>query len=188
MSDGNVLSPICRPMCAERSGPTIVGSSAASFTFSRVAAAGAIVLKLMAHRPRFITALCAGHRAASGKTCSGTGWQRTIGRYADDRLDACQSVSLGIGWKRGEQKQAVGRSRGGRNPKIHALADARGRLIPFFWPAAKRMIVRLRSGLFAGPRRRSVCSEDSLARFMIAECAKKREPIFRPKACGVAER
>src|SRR5579862_4942028 len=30
---------------------------------------------------------------------------------------------------RGEQKQAVGRSRGGRNTKIHALADAKGRLI-----------------------------------------------------------
>ena len=29
----------------------------------------------------------------------------------------------------GEQKQAVGRSRGGRNTKIHALADAKGRLL-----------------------------------------------------------
>jgi len=27
-------------------------------------------------------------------------------------------VTLGSGWKRGEQKQAVGRSRGGRNTKI----------------------------------------------------------------------
>jgi transposase len=33
------------------------------------------------------------------------------------------------GEKGGEQKQAVGRSRGGRNTKIHALADAKGRLI-----------------------------------------------------------
>jgi transposase len=32
------------------------------------------------------------------------------------------------GGKRGEKKQAVGRSRGGRNTKIHALADAKGRL------------------------------------------------------------
>ena len=30
---------------------------------------------------------------------------------------------------KGEQKQAIGRSRGGRNTKIHALADAKGRLI-----------------------------------------------------------
>src|SRR5262249_12465047 len=39
------------------------------------------------------------------------------------------SASLGRWRKRGEQKQAVGRSRGGRNTKIHALADTKGRLI-----------------------------------------------------------
>jgi hypothetical protein len=33
------------------------------------------------------------------------------------------------GGKRGEKKQAVGRSGGRRNTKIHALADAKGRLI-----------------------------------------------------------
>ncbi len=31
--------------------------------------------------------------------------------------------------ERGEQKQAIGRSRGGRNTKIHALADAKGCLL-----------------------------------------------------------
>jgi transposase len=30
---------------------------------------------------------------------------------------------------KGEQKQAIGRSRGGRNTKIHARADAKGRLL-----------------------------------------------------------
>jgi hypothetical protein len=40
---------------------------------------------------------------------------------------------LGGGRKRGEQKQAVGRSRGGRNTKIHALADAKGRLIAILY-------------------------------------------------------
>ena len=40
--------------------------------------------------------------------------------HADDRLHACQSAPLGSGWKRGEQKQAIGRSRGGRNTKVHA--------------------------------------------------------------------
>ncbi len=44
-------------------------------------------------------------------------------------LDACQSAPLGGGWKRGERKQAVGRSRGGRNTKSDALADVKGRLI-----------------------------------------------------------
>ena len=52
--------------------------------------------------------------------------------------------------ERGEQKQAVGRSRGGRNTKIHALADAKGRLIAILLtggeahdcPVAKRLIRR----------------------------------------------
>src|SRR6187401_2469252 len=53
--------------------------------------------------------------------------------------------------KRGEQKQAIGRSRGGRNTKIHALADAKGRLIAIVltggeahdFPLAKRLIRRV---------------------------------------------
>ena len=52
-----------------------------------------------------------------------------IRRDADDRLDPCQGAPLGIGRKRGEQNQAIGRSRGGRNTKIHAIADAKGRLL-----------------------------------------------------------
>jgi transposase len=47
------------------------------------------------------------------------------GRDADDRLDPRQGTPLGIGCKRGEQNQAIGRSRGGRNTKIHA----KGRLL-----------------------------------------------------------
>jgi len=35
------------------------------------------------------------------------------------------------GGKGGEQNQAVGRSRGGRNTKIHAVADAKGRILTF---------------------------------------------------------
>jgi transposase len=44
-------------------------------------------------------------------------------------IDSRRSAPLGSRRERGEQKQAVGRSRGGRNTKIHALADAKGRLI-----------------------------------------------------------
>ena len=59
-----------------------------------------------------------------------------------------QSAPLGSGWKRGEQKQAIGRSRGGRNTKVHALADARGRLFAILLtggeahdcPVAERLI------------------------------------------------
>jgi transposase len=87
-----------------------------------------------------------------GKPVPGTGRQRTIGGHADDRLHARQSASHGGRRKRGEQKQAVGRSRGGRNTKIHALADAKGRLIAILLtggeahdcPIAERLIRRVK--------------------------------------------
>jgi transposase len=78
--------------------------------------------------------------------------QWSIDAHADDRLHSRQSASLRIGRKRGEQKQAVGRSRGGRNTKIHALADAKGRLIAILLtggeahdcPVAERLIRRVK--------------------------------------------
>ena len=103
-------------------------------------------------RPRSITASCAGRERGIWENLfrklAGT-W--TVDRHADDRLHACQSAPLGIGRKRGEQKQAVGRSRGGRNTKIHALADAKGRLIAILLtggeahdcPVAERLINRV---------------------------------------------
>ena len=73
--------------------------------------------------------------------------------HADDRLHTHQGAPLGIRRKRGEKKQAVGRSRGGRNTKIHALADAKGRLIAILLtageahdcPVAERLIRRVKS-------------------------------------------
>ena len=78
---------------------------------------------------------------------------RSIGRDADDRFDAYQGAPLGVGRKRGEQKQAIGRSRGGRNTKIHAIADAKGRLLSILLsggeahdgPPAQRLIRRLKA-------------------------------------------
>jgi transposase len=63
-----------------------------------------------------------------------------------------KSASFSCRRKRGEQKQAVGRSRGGHNTKIHALADAKGRLIAILLtgaqahdcPAAERLIRRVK--------------------------------------------
>src|SRR5271167_2763723 len=54
---------------------------------------------------------------------------RAIDRNANDRFHTYQGTPLGIGRKKGEQNQAIGRSRGGRNTKIHAIADAKGRLL-----------------------------------------------------------
>ncbi len=76
----------------------------------------------------------------------------TCHRYADDRLHAHQGAPLGSGRKKGEHKQAIGRSRGGRNTKIHALADAKGRLIAILLtggeahdcPLAERLIRRVK--------------------------------------------
>ena len=76
----------------------------------------------------------------------------SIRRRADDRLDACQGAPLG-GWrKRGAQRQAIGRSRGGRNTKIHAIADAKGRFLAILlsggeahdYPVGQRLVRRVK--------------------------------------------
>ena len=54
---------------------------------------------------------------------------RSIDKYTDDRLHPRQGAPLGLRRKKGEQNQAIGRSRGGGNTKIHAIADAKGRLL-----------------------------------------------------------
>src|ERR1700747_2980979 len=67
-------------------------------------------------------------------------------------LHARQGSPLGGRGERGVQKQAVGRSRGGRNTKIHALADAKGRLLAILLtggeahdcPVAERLIRRVK--------------------------------------------
>jgi transposase len=76
-----------------------------------------------------------------------------VDRDADDRFDPHQGAPFGVGRKRGEQKQAIGRSRGGRNTKIHAIADARGRLLSILLsggeahdcPPAQRLIRRTKA-------------------------------------------
>ena len=52
-------------------------------------------------------------------------------RRAFNRQQPRQSPSLGERLKKGEFEEAIGRSRGGRTSKIHALADDRGRPVAF---------------------------------------------------------
>ncbi len=52
-------------------------------------------------------------------------------RRAFNRQQPCQSASLGERLKKGEFEEAIGRSRGGRTSKIHALADDCGRPVAF---------------------------------------------------------
>src|ERR1700728_5048057 len=98
-----------------------------------------------------LQSLCALGRA--GRMGTAVPWarrSRKINRVANDRLDPHQGAPLGIRRKRGEQNQAIGRSRGGRNTKIHAVADAKGRLLSLMLtdgsahdcPAAKPLIER----------------------------------------------
>ena len=51
-----------------------------------------------------------------------TGHRRGIG-YGRDRQHPHQGAPLGSGRKRGAFGQAIGRSRGGRTTKLHALTD-----------------------------------------------------------------
>jgi putative transposase len=70
-----------------------------------------------------------GETRSVGKDVSGVVTSGSLDRHVNDRLHSHQGASLGIRRKRGEQNQAIGRARGGRNTKIHAIADARGRFI-----------------------------------------------------------
>lgn len=78
---------------------------------------------------------------------------RPLDGDADDRFDARKGAPLCSRRKKGEQKQAIGRSRGGRNTKIHAIADAKGRLLSILLsggeahdcPPAPRLIRRTKA-------------------------------------------
>jgi transposase len=59
-------------------------------------------------------------------------------RRPHDRLHQHQGPPLGGRRKRGAQVQAIGRSRGGRTTKIHAVVDGQGRLIAFEITAGQR--------------------------------------------------
>jgi transposase len=61
----------------------------------------------------------------------GLGASRRSAVAASDRLHRRAGSSLRVGRKRGDQNQAIGRSRGGRTTKIHALTDRFCRPIAF---------------------------------------------------------
>jgi transposase len=58
-----------------------------------------------------------------------TRWLAPIQAMVNHRQHDGQGPPLGGGRKRGAQAQAIGRSRGRRSTKIHAIVDARGRPI-----------------------------------------------------------
>ncbi len=62
-------------------------------------------------------------------SCPGLG--RRAAGAGSDRFLGGEGASLRLRWKRGELRQAIGRSRGGRTTKIHALTDRFCRPIAF---------------------------------------------------------
>ena len=94
-----------------------------------MAADGAIAHLSTARQRRSIVALCAGRSVACGKDCSAT--LPVVVDRARRRLSVRRTSrrTARLRAEKGEQKQAIGRSRGGRNTKIHAIADAKGRLL-----------------------------------------------------------
>ena len=65
---------------------------------------------------------------ASDLRSSGAGRSQ---RRALDRQHVHQGPARRSGWQRGASAQAIGRSRGGRTTKIHAITDSQGRLFRF---------------------------------------------------------
>ncbi len=60
------------------------------------------------------------------------------GRRAPDRQHDRQGAPFGSRRKRGAQPQAIGRSRGGRTTKIHAVVDGQGRPLTFTLSAGQQ--------------------------------------------------
>jgi transposase len=80
---------------------------------------------------------------------------------------------LGGGRKRGAQAQAIGRSRGGRTTKIHAIVDARGRPIAIEVTPGHLGYVRVATALITGVpaggclAADAACDSDGLRRFLL---------------------
>ena len=85
--------------------------------------------------------------------------------------------------KRGAQEQPIGRSRGGRTTKIHAVANASGRLIAFDLTAGQMGDVRSAAGLIDNlPKAAEVLTDtaydsDKFREFLIA---RGRIPVIKP--------
>lgn len=90
--------------------------------------------------------------------CIGVGKSR---RHADDRQHHRQSASLGSWRKRGAAAQAIGRSRGGRTTKIHAVVDRYGRPIAIEITQGQIGDIRAALGLLAPLPPARLCAGDT---------------------------
>jgi transposase len=82
------------------------------------------------------------------------------GRPSDHRQHDGEGASLGGRWKRGAETQAIGRSRGGRTTKVHAVVDGSGRPIAIEVSPGHRGDVRLAWALFEPLPPARICAAD----------------------------
>jgi transposase len=111
--------------------------------------------------------------------------------HGGDRQHTHQSAPLGGGRKRGIFRQAIGRSRGGRTTKIHALTDAAGRPLVLLLSPGNTNDIALAPSLIAaaGPIKRLIADKaydanslrqllaDQGAKAVIPSTASRNEPI-----------
>ena len=119
------------------------------------------------------------HLADDAGSAGGSG----IERLSQPRQHHLQGTSLRRRGKRGAEAQAIGRSRGGRTTKIHAVANASGRLIAFDVTAGQRGDVRSAPGLIEKlPKAAEVLADtaydsDKFRKFLIARGS---TPVIKP--------
>src|ERR1700712_5915196 len=86
-------------------------------------------------------------------------------------------------WKRGPDAQAIGRSRGGRTTKIHAVADRSGRLIGFDLTPGQRGDIRVANTLLATlPKADYVLGDTAYDGDLLREFLAERgtQPVIKP--------
>ena len=114
---------------------------------------------------------------------AGSAGRSGIGWIAEHRQHHFQGTSLRRRGKRGAQEQAIGRSRGGRTTKIHAVANASGRLIAFDVTAGQMGDVRSAPSLIEKlPKAAQVLADtaydsDKFREFLIARGS---TPVIKP--------
>jgi transposase len=114
---------------------------------------------------------------------AGSAGGSTLQRITEHRQHHRQGTSLRRRGKRGAQEQAIGRSRGGRTTKIHAVANASGRLIAFDVTAGQTADIRAAPGLIEKlPKAAQVLADtaydsDKFREFLIARGS---TPVIKP--------
>lgn len=107
-------------------------------------------------------------------------------RLGGDRQHAHQGASLGRRRKRGAFEQALGKSRGGRTSKLHALTDGKGRPRVFILTAGNTNDITVAADLIerAGPIRHLLADKAYDANHLRRLLAKRRIKAVIPSTAS----